>query len=208
MKRFIYFLLLSLAFSDVFSQTEYKAEEFQSALMQTKSGAIIVYTGTEHSFTTEIVGNVMPGDKPNFVTVDNKILQCIILPFHTQLNFDSLSEDTHKEQLAGYMEYELDYIREQLGSKKLKEEYEFVTLNDKIFLFWSYDMPKSFSSVDKQCYLVTICFDQLLILNSPVVSGKPLEEFKEFLTTIGKTLKLNNQTIDLEKLYNDLNQKE
>ena len=68
-------------------------------------------------------------------------------------------------------------------------------------------MPKSYKTIDQQCYLMTICFDQILVLNSPVGKGKKFTDIKELLTNVGNTLKLNDHTIDLEKLYNDLNKK-
>lgn len=207
MRQLILLIIFSLTNLMLYSQTTYKAEDFKSALMQTKSGAIIVYTGQQHSFTIDIVGKITPSEKPNFVTVDNKILQSSIIPFETKLDFEKLSEEAQKKNLLGYMDYEMNYIKEQLKSKNLNEKYEFITLNNKIFLFWSYDMPKSYKAVDKQCYLVTICFDQMLILNCPVDNGKTFIDIKDMLTNIGKTLKLNNNTIDLEKLYNELNKK-
>ena len=207
MKRLFTLLLFCLTNLVSFSQTTYKAEEFQSALMQTKTGAIVVYTGQQHSFEIDIVGKITPSEKPNFVTVDNKILQSSIIPFQTKLDFENLSEDAQKKYLSGYMDYEMNYIKEQLKSKNLNEKSEFIMLGNKVFLFWSYDMPKSYKTVDNQCYLVSICFDQMLILNCPVDKGKTFKEVKDLLTNIGKTLKLNNHTIDLEKLYNKLNPK-
>ena len=189
------------------AQSSYKAEDFKSALMQTKEGAMIVYTGQQHSFTININGKVTPSDQPNFVNVDGNILQSSIIPFQTQLDFDNLSIEVQKKNLQTYMDYEIKYIKEQLKVGDLHEKSEFITLNKKVFLLRSYDMPSSFKSVDKQCYLVTICFDQMLVLNGPVPKGTKFQTVKSLLTDVGSTLKLNNTTIDLEQLYNQLNGK-
>jgi hypothetical protein len=200
-------LILTLTSLLCFSQS-YKAEGFKSALMQTKTGAMVVYTGETHSFTIEIIGNdIKPSDKPNFMTVDNKILQSSIIPFQTQLEFEKLSEEAQKKNLLSYMDYEMKYIKDQLKAKNLNENNEFISLNNELFLFWTYDMPKSYKTIDKQCYLVTICFDQMLILNSPVDSGKSFKEIKDFLLNIGNTIKLSDHSIDLNKLYEELNKK-
>jgi hypothetical protein len=184
----------------------YHAEKYQSALMKKKTGAMVVYTGEHHSFTIDIIAdNIKPGDKPNFLVVDNKILQSSIIPFLTKLDFENLSGETQKKNLLGYMDYEMNHIKDQLKTKELNEKYEFIILNNKIFLYWTYDMPESYKTVINQCYLITICFDQMLVLNSPVDKGETLNDIKNFLSNTGKTLKLNDHPIDLEKLYNELN---
>jgi hypothetical protein len=207
MKKLPILLTFILSNSFCFSQN-YQAEKFQAAMMQKKDGALIVYTGQKHSFTIDIIADsVKPSDQPNFLIADGKIIQSKIIPFKTKLDFDNLSEEAQKKNLLGYMDYEMDYIKEQLKSKKLNESNEFINLNNKIFLFWTYDMPKNYPTIAKQCYFVTICFDQILILNSPVDKVKTLEEVKGFLINIGKTLKQNDKIIDLNKLYYELKEK-
>ena len=207
MRHILTYLLFCLACSFGMAQGSYKAEEFKSALMQTKEGAMVVYTGDKHSFTININGKVTPSDQPNFVTVNGNILQSSIIPFQTQIDFENLSIETQKKNLQAYMDYELKYIKEQLQADDLHEKSEFITLGGKTFLYWSYDIPKSNKSIDKQCYLVAICFDHMLVLNAPVIKGTKYQKIKDLLTDVGETLKLNNSTIDLEQLYNQLNGK-
>jgi hypothetical protein len=86
---------------------------------------------------------------------------------------------------------------------KLTEKEEFIDISNRPFLYWTYDMPKSKNrdSVDKQVYVVTICFDQLLVLSGPVAKGKREEAIKDKLLAVAKTLTLYpNQTQDIEKL--------
>lgn len=211
MKILVLILIIGFAALSAYAQPNYQAESFEAALLQTKTGAMVVYNGEKHSFTVDIIGDtVKPSEHPNFVIVDNRILQSTILPFATKLDFENMDTDSQKKNLLDYMKYELDYDKEQLQSKDLNEKYEFVTLNNKLFLFWSFDMPKSNETVDKQCTLVTICFDQMLVLNIPLTKGKQkrksetCDKIKEYLLSTGKTLKLNNYTLDLNKLYDEL----
>jgi len=212
MKRLLAFLIIGFTvLMTVYSQENYTAETFKAALMQTKTGAMIVYNGEKHSFTIDIIGDtIKPTDHPNFIQVDNGILQASIIPFNTKLDFENMSTDSQKKNLLGYMKYELEYDKEQLNSKDLKEKHEFVSLNGKTFLFWTFDMPESNKTVAKQCTLITICFDQIVALNMPVTKGKQTgslgtyDKIKEYLFSTGKTLKLNDQSLDLNKLYYDL----
>ena len=57
---------------------------------------------------------------------------------------------------------------------------------------------------------LSICFDQMLVVNMPVTKGKQInnlgtyDKIKDYLFSTGKTLKCNNFTLDLNKLYYDL----
>ena len=205
MKRLINSILLSILVLAVFSQEKYTAEKFQAALMERKVGAYVVYTGDKHSFMLTIDEKITPSNQPNMVKIGNNLLQCSITPFTSRLNVDSLSVEIQMSNLEAYMKYEMDYIKEQLKSKKLNEQYELATFNNRLFIFWYYDMPKPYKSIDKQCYLATICFDQILVLNCPVQRGQQQDEIKLLMVNIARTLKLNNHPIDLDKLYKEIN---
>jgi hypothetical protein len=189
-----------------FSQNEYKPEDFHAALLQTKTGAMIVYTGDKHSFTLDIVSkNIKPSEEPNFVIVDNTVLQSIIIPFPQKFDFENMNIETQKQNLLGYMNYELDYIKNELKEKIDNEKYEWVELNNKLFLLWFYDMPKN-KNIEKQVYLTTVCFDHILNLNTPLERERNDFNFaKDFLIKISQTIKLYDKSINLDELYKELN---
>ena len=202
----IYFIGL-LTLTSFLASGQYKAEEFEAALLQAKYGALLMYNGQTNSFSIRFESkSVEPTEKANFLKVDNILIQSSITPFTQELDFGNLDINTQQRYLRGWKAYEKKWVEEQLKIK-LTEKEEFVDISDKSFLYWTYDMPKSKNkdSVDKQVYLVTICFDQLLILNGPVEKGKKEETVRDKLLTIAKTLTLYpNQTQDLKKLYNEL----
>lgn len=189
------------------SNGQYKAEEFQAALLEAKYGALLIYNGQTNSFSVKFESqSVEPTDKPNFVRVDNILMQSSITPFQQKLDFNNLDDVTQKKYLTGWKAYEKKWVEEQLEIN-LNEKEEFIEISNRQFLYWTFDMPKSkdSGSVDSQVYLVTICFDQLLILNGPVEKGKKEKAIKDKLMTIAMTLTLNpNQTQDIEKLYYEL----
>lgn len=213
MKQLIITILLCASTLFTFAQENYEAEEFQAALLQTNSGAMVVFTGETHSFTLQLEGKIEPSETSNFVTLDNNIHQIMNVPFGVKQDFENMPVEDQKQNLLGHMKFELDYFKEILDSKNLKETSEFILINDKLFLFWTYEMPKikekkqtkSMKVVDKQAYLTTICFDQILIINRPVQKAKETAEAREGISKIAKTLVLNDFTIDLEELYNELN---
>ena len=201
------YLIGLLTLTSFLASGQYKAEEFEAALLQAKYGALLMYNGQTNSFSIRFESkSVEPTDKANFLKVDNILMQSSITPFTQALDFKNLGIDTQQKFLSGWKAYEKKWVEEQLKIKLIEKE-EFIDISDKTFLYWTYDMPKTKNkdSVDKQVYLVTICFDQLLILNGPVEKGKKEETVKDKLLTVAKTLTLySNQTQDLKKLYNEL----
>jgi hypothetical protein len=193
-----------LLFSNAFGQ--YKAEEFQPAVIETKFGALIIYNGTRNSFTLQINSkSIESTDQENFLMIDKKLVQSSIIPFTEEFDFSKLSIEQQKQLLTGYKEYEKEFIQEQLKSKLVEYE-QFLNLEGKIFKYWSFNMPPGNSSVSKQIYLFTICFDQILILNGPVLKNESENELKSLLIGLAKTIALfPNKTQDVRKLYFDLN---
>jgi hypothetical protein len=194
MKQLITTILLCASTLFTFAQENNEAEEFRAALLQTNSGAMVVFTGETHSFTLHLEGKIEPSEAANFVTLDNNIHQIMNVPFGVKQHFENMSIENQKQNSLGHMKFELDYFKEILDSKNLNETFEFVTLNDKLFLFWTYEMPKlkdkeqtkTMKIVKKQAYLTTICFDQILIINRPIPKVKQTGEAREGISKIAK----------------------
>jgi hypothetical protein len=200
------FLLIVACAASLTSYGQYKAEEFQVALIESKYGALIAYNGQKNSFTLRIVSkSIEPTEAENFLKIDNKLIQFTTIPFQEEFDFKSLSADMQRNLLNGYKEYEKEYVQEQL-KMKINESENFLNLEGKMFKYWSFDMPRGNGSVVKQAYLFTICFDQILMLNGPVISGQSEADVKNILVTIAKTIELfPDKVLDLRKLYFDLN---
>jgi hypothetical protein len=199
-------LLLGLICFSIAASAQYKAEEFQASVIETKFGAMIVFNGQKNSFAIRIVSkSIEPSQQENFLLVNKKLIQASAIPFQEQFDFVSMSTDQQKELLTGYKEYEKEYVQEQLKSQ-LEESEQFMNLEGKMFKYWSFDMPKDNSSVVKQVYLFTICFDQILLLNGPVLKDQSESEVKSVLISMAKSLEVFPGKIqDLRKLYFDMN---
>lgn len=198
-------LFCFLFFIKVYSQTPYKAEEFQLAILKSKEGALIVYNGQQNSFTLKVIAKTIEAtEQENFMVVDNKLMQTAVIPFTEKFDFLSLDERTEKELLNGYKAYEKEYVEEQL-KMKLQEREEFISMDGRVFKYWSFDMPKDNDSVSKQVYLFTICFDQILMFNGPVVKNQLEQDLKTLLIQVARSLQMYpNKTQDLQKLYFEL----
>lgn len=199
-------LLFGLIIFSLEGSAQYRAEEFQPSLIEAKFGVMIVFNGQKNSFTLRIVSNsIEPSEQENFLLVDKKLIQASSIPFQEEFNFKSMSIEQQKQLLTGYKEYEKEYVQEQLKTGLTGTE-QFLNLDGRIYKYWSFDMPKGNNSVTKQVYLFTICFDQILLLNGPVIKDQTEAEVKTVLINMAKTLELfPDKTQDLRKLYFDLN---
>lgn len=204
MKRY---LLVFLTLVSLLANGQYKAEEFEAALLEANYGALLVYNGQTNSFSVKFVAaSVRPTEQANFVLVDNTLIQSSILPFTEDIDFIHLDAEGKKKYLTYWKAYEKKWVEEQMNLT-LTEKEEFLDIAGKPFLYWSYDMPKSKKkgSVTKQVYLVTICFDQIFLLSGPVVKDSKEETMRAKVLSIAETLTLfPNQVQDLQKLYDEL----
>jgi len=181
---------------------QYKAEDFRVALLQTDYGALILFNGKTNSFSLKVGGkSVLPLDKPNFITADSILFQSTVIPFTEQKNFAHLTADEKKDLLLDYRLYEKEYIEAQLHIR-LKETVELTDINGQPFLYWSFKMPPDNTSVGQQIYLITICYDQMVVLNAPIPHGRTEAPAKDLFLRIAQTLELNTgHTYDINKLY-------
>lgn len=207
MKIFTNGILILFSTISVFGQ-KYKAEEFEAALLQAKYGAMLVYNGQRNSFSIKFVAkSIQPTGTENFLVVDGNLINSTIVPFQVEVDFDNLEESVQQKFLAQWKKYENDWIEKEHKIKLAKETDTFVKIGERLFIYWSYDMPQDGNpnTVDKQLLLVTACFDQMLVLSGPVEKNTSEAVLKEKLFGIAKTLTINpGQVQDIKKLYTDL----
>ena len=188
-------------------QNENTVEQFKPAVLKLMSGAKIVFNGTTHAFTIDVISDsIKPPERPNFLLVNNNVFQYLTLAADKRVNFDSLSIERKKANLTNYMNYELDYFKNELKIKISNLNFEWLELNKRLFLFWFFDMPKNNKTIEKQVYLTTICYDNIVGLNMVMTrKGNSFNYYKNLLIGTGKTLQTFNEPINLDKLYKELN---
>ncbi len=196
-------ILLMLVVSCAFAQPAKQVEEFNGYLMQTKKGALFVFNGSSHAFSIEVISNKLkPTNDQLALLIDNIIFRPFVLPYRTVTEFDKMPDQRQKELLQNYINYEFDFFKNDQKQDISNLSYEWLTLNDKLFIYWIYDMPKSNKMVEKQMYVTTICFDNVLTLNMPLQSkSKSLEFHKGLLIDISRSYKAYNTVVDLDKMY-------
>jgi hypothetical protein len=176
--------------------------------MEKKGGAAVIYSSDKHSFTLDIISdNIKPLQQPGYVSVDNKILQ-FVFSVNDSFKQTANTEEEQKTRLLGYMQYELEYAKNELKVNYTELKFDWITINNKLYLLWYYDMPVGKKikkgTVLKQINLSTLCFEHALNLNTPFEQQDSLETDKNFLLKVARTLKQNDFEIDFDALYNEL----
>ncbi|WP_201984167.1 hypothetical protein [Hymenobacter rubidus] len=205
MKSLFCFLLL-LSPATLFAQDG--GEDFKPALLQTKTGAILVYNGTRHAFTVRVVGkNVVPPTEkaPNFITVDGQILQATTIAYGSNGDVTDLPEETMKKFLISYQQHESGYFKNELKVPVANEKTAFTHPGNHLFMAWEFDTPfRGKGKVVKQLYMVSICYNQALVLNCPIMKATEVPQAKALLAATAASLMLKDEPVDLTELYHQL----
>jgi hypothetical protein len=198
-------LVLLLTTLTAFCQKNMADEDIHATLLTGKKKSLIVYAGPAHSFTMETASKTAkPSDIPGFITIDGQVLQSTLVPSSLSVDPRHPTTDREKEILVKYMNYELDYYKKKLKQKYSGLQTEWLTLKDRLFLVWYFDMPKDYKLVSRQIYLSTLFFDQVLDLNAPVFKMDHFDKAKATLVRLAGSLKTYDKQLDLGLLKRQL----
>jgi len=202
MKYILLLLLFPFLWEHISAQNNPSPDKYLTGLFSTRDGALLAYTNQQKSFMIEFVsGNIEPSENPDALTVDNILIISKITPVLANLMFDSMSIDRQKTALSLFMEKEI--VHKFTFDAPV---YEWLTINNQLFQFWHMKSNDENSEVEEQMYLTTLCFDQILNLNTPLErTVGNFENNKLLLLKVAKSLKLNNFGINLQALHEELN---
>jgi len=201
-------VLFILTGSAVHAQTGARSapyEEAHASLVAGKKRSMIAYAGKGHSFTMDVTAKTAKvSDIPGFVSVDGQIVQATLVPSQPAVDARQFTTAQEKEALTKYMNYELAYYKKKLKQNYTQLETEWITINDKLFLVWYFDMPKDYKLVSRQLYFSTLYQDQVLDLNAPVFKTEQFSHARGVLNRLVNTLKTYDKNLDMEELKKEL----
>jgi hypothetical protein len=206
--RPVYTLSLVLAtFSGItiHAQKDLPKEDVHASLVAGKKRSMIAYAGKDHSFTMDITAKTAKtSDLPGFITIDGQIVQATLVPSQPAVDARQFTTAQEKDVLTKYMNYELAYYKKKLKQNYTQLETEWITVNDRLFLVWYFDMPKDYKLVSRQLYFSTLVDDQVLDLNAPVFKTEHFSHARGILNKLVNTLKTYDKNLDLEELKKEL----
>jgi TonB family protein len=193
---------LPVAFKLTDETSTYKAENFQTVVMDTKYGALLLYNGEKNSFTLRLVSKSFQlPNKLNSALLDGYVFQSFLLPFHKEVSSMSIDEQAQKKYLEDWVS--MERYRLDDSKQSIKDETKLIKIKGKIFLQWTTNLPEEFGNwpAAQRVLLVTICFDQLLIMHGPVLKDQTVKSVTSKLSAVAATLELKpNKVEDLSLL--------
>jgi hypothetical protein len=205
--------IITITFS--YGQSEISSEKFRYIFKSIKNGGEIIYNGKNHYFSINVIGkkirqadveNSNNESNQNFVIIDNVTVQTSIVPLPQTLpksyNLSKLSSIQKKELLDGYVNYELDYFKNELNLNLDNVKKEWKIINSNLFIFWYFEMPISKNSelnTKRQIYVSTICFNQVLVINVPIFKETTIQKYLPLVTKLAESVKMLNQAYSIKK---------
>ncbi|SNT28358.1 hypothetical protein SAMN05421640_3169 [Ekhidna lutea] len=202
MRRILFLIITTLPMIALSQQS------FERAVIETATGAYIVFTNDSNSMviyldTADI--ELMDTENNFFIQVDKKwTLQFFTLSFQNPNNNDLSNLDNQKSSLFQYMNYELEYIKNEIKMNIENEKVFWGPLGNKHFLLWHFDTP-DLPAVQKQLYMTAICFNSFLNINVPLMNDQEYVDGVELLNRVGRNLVLHDHPIDIEEMYKKVN---
>lgn len=198
-------VLATLTGALVHAQTKAPYEEAHASLVTGKKKSMIAYAGKGLSFTMDVTAKTAkPSDIPGFISVDGQILQATLVPSTPAVDARQFTTAQEKDALTKYMNYELAWYKKKLKQNYSQLQTEWVTVKDRLFLVWYFDMPKDYKLVSRQLYFSTLYQDQVLDLNAPVFKTEQFSHARGVLNRLVNTLKTYDKSLDIEVLKKEL----
>jgi len=200
-------LILLLAFcciSIARAQDDINNENFTYTFKTGDSGALLTYNGKSHAFSFGIPGkNVTQQEvdtkQPNqvFINAGKTLVQVSLIPLPQPIapavQLGSLTDDQIKGTLEGYVQYEIDYMKNDLKINPHNLKKEWKTINSKLVLVWYFEFDVSKKEADKtvtaQAYISSICYNQVVDLNIPLYTPGDADAANTLLASIQASFK-------------------
>jgi len=160
----------------------------------------------------------IPGDSINLseiqgaFKVDDYIIQFIKNPYNLEEYTNKMDSIKEIELLKSKMNWELDYIQDDVLNKKVKSDYSvFKNKLGKRFLLWEYRLPKmDYSDVDiqtvKNYFLTFVANKHVACISIPAFEDN--DEISNFLHRISENIRVYGSEIDLNALYYQIDAKD
>jgi hypothetical protein len=176
------------------------ADDTHAGLITGKKKSLVAYAGEGHSFTLDVAPTAKLSDVPGFITLNKQIFQSTVVPIDKSINLSNLTPAREQDILTGYMNFELSYYKKKLHQNYSNLTTQWITLQNRIFLVWYFDIPPDQKLISRQIYVSTIFFDQIMDLNAPVFRAEDSGKAKALLLHLAGTIKTYDTHLDLAAL--------
>lgn len=194
------FTLILLLTSTLTTFAQTSTDDVHASLLTGRKKSLIAYAGQQHSFTFEAAAGSKLSDVPGFINVNRQILQATLVPIDKSFDLSNHTPAHEQDILTSYMKFELSYYKRKLHLDYTDLQTDWITLQNRLFLIWYFDLPNNQQLISRQIYVSTIFFDQIIDLNAPVFHAQDAGKAKALLLRIAGTIKSYDTHLDLAAL--------
>jgi hypothetical protein len=166
-------------------------DEPQISFVQKEKSSDVGLAWNDHraGFVLESKSVKVLNDK-GFFNVDGQIVQFVSIKIPSNMDVNNLTPEKMKPILQGYVQYEMQYFKDELKLEISELTSGFTTINEIFFIKWKFQVKskENANNVNQQVYYTTICWDRVVSLNSPVTDKDNSKQFEKRLEGIAKTL--------------------
>jgi hypothetical protein len=205
-------VLLFIGLSNIAcAQDDINNEKFTYTFNTGDSSALLTYNGKSHAFSFAIPGKGLTRQdvetrQPNqvFINAGKTIVQVSLIPLPQPIapavQLSSLTDDQIKETLDGYVQYEIDYMKNDLKIKPHNLKKEWKTINAKLVLVWYFEFDvgtkEAGKTVTAQAYISSICYNQVVDLDIPLYTPADADAANVMLAGIQASLKMFDKPLN------------
>lgn len=173
----ILFLTVFIGFivADLQAQVSYSNSDLTIKTIETKDSAQIICSDSIYVVKFRVKHNVKPTDYENFVKIDSQIIQIAPIKINGYgKSMSGLSLDEQKQILDSYSNYEIEYIKNEVGIEILNQKTQWVVTKSRGWLVWYFFLGKMPVAAEKpakvQLYASTVIGDRIFSINAPIMS--------------------------------------
>lgn len=204
------FISIALYFIYIFSfGQKIESEEFNSKFLLNNKYGELIYCGDNKHFVVkffgkkiqkeEIEGRFETIENQHFISVDQTIIQSLIIPIPNDLRKANPQEA--ESILNNYLHYELAHLSKELKLNISDALSMPGSLKSRKYILWKYKMSdytnvNDGETVKGQIYLSTICFNQILTLNIPIIDFSLENKYRRKLVNMARHITMHDNSCE------------
>jgi hypothetical protein len=198
MKAFLLIILTGLFFFNASGQVLFSPVESKLKAIKSNNLTELTCSSSTMSVKFRLKRNVTVLQQKNFVTVENQTIQIIPLKFSGYKNSTSRQGiNSEKQLLNTYSNYELEYLKNELGVDVKNPNSQWIVTKSKGWLIWYFKVGNMPPQLDKQTsiqlFASTVIGDKILTVNAPIYSNGDFNKAGLIVNEMIETLVITKQ---------------
>ena len=202
------FLVCLLAAPGLSNGQENEELEYTFALLGSPDGAFWVYSSEENSFYFNVISDsIYATGVETYFLIEDKIFQSKVTRAKEGMPDKVPGKEKSEEILLDFMNHEIRVLKKEQNLDIPGVQYKFKELGRYHFMEWWYDIKGSKNEVTSRTNLSVVCFDAILSIDVTLKKGQDIENERQFLEVVGKSLVKVLGPVDFDEMADRIQNK-